>query len=342
MEDTRIRLVSFSVSGFKTFRRSGQVRLGDTTLLLGGNGSGKSNLILFIKLLRSLANGTLSRFVAENGGAGNILHYGTGETTRIEVGLATRRADEEERRAFSLVPDGGNALALERGQDAIAGFSRAFLASIRVYHVANTGPLAPVRAPSAIAAHGPLEEDGANLAGVLMGLRDGGPATRAALENIQEHLRLCIPKFEGFVLEPEGGQVPLRWREKGTAYTMAAGQASDGVLRLMTLVTALLQPAATMPPMVLLDEPELGLHPNAIPVLAALVRKAGSRSQVVVATQSVDLVSEFGVEEILLVQERGGVSTVERPDRGNLEPWIQEYSTGELWWKNLLDGSVSP
>lgn len=116
----------------------------------------------------------------------------------------------------------------------------------------------------------------------------------------------------------------------------SANQMSDGTLRFVCLVTLLLSP--TLPSLVVLDEPELGLHPYAIVQLAGLLRQASTRSQVLIATQSVTLMNQFAIEDLIVVEREGGASTFERPDPVRLQAWLDEYSLGELWEKNLLGG----
>lgn len=119
----------------------------------------------------------------------------------------------------------------------------------------------------------------------------------------------------------------------------SANQMSDGTLRFVCLATLLLQPS--LPALVVLDEPELGLHPYAIVQLAGLLQQASTRSQVLIATQSVTLMNQFQVEDLIVVERRRGASTFNRPDQDRLRKWLDEYSPGELWEKNLIGGRPS-
>lgn len=181
-----------------------------------------------------------------------------------------------------------------------------------------------------------MRNDAGNLAAVLLDLRDsGGKEKRVAYRRIVGAVRLVAPFFEDFVLVPnDEGYVLLRWRQVGSDAVFSANQFSDGTLRFICLATLLLQPV--LPALVVLDEPELGLHPFAIAHLADLLRQASTVSQVLVATQSVTLVSQLDLEDLLVVDRQDGASVVHRPDAERLVQWLDEYSLGELWEKNLL------
>ena len=145
------------------------------------------------------------------------------------------------------------------------------------------------------------------------------------------------PFFRDFVLQPEkGDRLRLRWRQSDSGIVFSANQMSDGTLRFVCLATLLLHPQ--LPSLVVLDEPELGLHPFAIVQLAGLLRQASVRSRVLFATQSVTLMNQFALEDLIVVERADGASTFNRPDVEKLRGWLDDYSLGELWEKNLIGG----
>ena len=146
------------------------------------------------------------------------------------------------------------------------------------------------------------------------------------------------PFFLDFALEPSQGSVILQWQERGSDVHFGAHQASDGMLRVMALLALLLQPEANLPSVVILDEPELGLHPYAINVIAGLLRSVSTHTQVILATQSMTLVDYFDPEQIIVVDRDNRESTFRRLDPEPLKVWLDEYSLGELWEKNVLGG----
>jgi predicted ATPase len=204
----------------------------------------------------------------------------------------------------------------------------------RVFHFHDTSANAPVKRHVSTADNLTLRDDAGNLAAVLLALRDEEPSS---YRRIVGAIRQVAPFFRDFVLLPEkNDSIRLRWREADSDAVFSANQMSDGTLRFICLATLLLQP--TLPALVVLDEPELGLHPYAIVQLAGLLRQAGTRSQVLIATQSVTLMNQFAVDDLIVVERHRGESRFTRPDRGRLEKWLHEYSLGELWEKNLIGG----
>jgi predicted ATPase len=183
-----------------------------------------------------------------------------------------------------------------------------------------------------------LRNDAGNLAAVLLALLESDVgADQAAYRRIVGVIRQVAPFFRDFVLSPEKSDRPrLRWRQADSDAVFSADQMSDGTLRFVCLATLLLHPR--LPSLVVLDEPELGLHPYAVVQLAGLLRQASVRSQVLVATQSVTLMNQFEIDDLMVVERIDGTSEFIRPDRERLGEWLNEYSLGELWEKNLIGG----
>ncbi|MET1074298.1 MAG: AAA family ATPase, partial [Umezawaea sp.] len=208
------------------------------------------------------------------------------------------------------------------------------LRGCRVFHFHDTGRTAPVKQMVSTADNIELRNDAGNLAAVLHALEKD---QRGAYQRIVGAIKLVAPFFRGFVLQPEaGGRIRLRWRQNDSDAVFSAEQMSDGTLRFVCLVTLLLHPE--LPSLVVLDEPELGLHPYAIVQLADLLRQAAKRSQVLIATQSVTLMNQFDIDDLIVVERAEGASTFARPDQEKLREWLAEYSLGELWEKNLIGG----
>ena len=210
-----------------------------------------------------------------------------------------------------------------------------FLKTCRVYHINDTSPLARVRQTAEVADNRFLRQDGSNLPAMLylLLLRH-----RAHYNRIVSTLQLMMPQLHDFILEPERlnpSSIQLRFRERGSDRDLYVSQLSDGMLRFACLATLLLQPE--LPPLLLIDEPELGLHPAAIELLCALLSSAAQKTQVLVATQSVLMVDGQEDPENILVTERdpSGATLARRLDAAALQSWLQEYSLGDLWLKNV-------
>lgn len=367
----RSRLKKLTLRGYKTIRELRAFEPGSLMLMIGANGAGKSNLISFFRLLSYTLNGELQRHVAEFGPASAILHDGPDRTREIEAELTIETEGGENQYAFRLVFAAGDTLIFTEekfryswsGSASPAGWepagaghrearlpeiglegnqtARVILALMRkiiVHQFHNTSLTARIRLKWDSDDGRWLKEDGANLAPFLYRLKHNEPKY---YKRIVETTQLLIPFFQDYELEPEYGRLLLSWREKGSDRVFTAPQAGDGMLRLMALVALLQQPEPDLPNVLILDEPELGLHPYAINVISGLIKSVSEQVQVIVATQSVSFIDRFEPEDIVVVDRDKRESTFRRLDRKSLDDWLEEYSMSELWEKNVIGGRPS-
>jgi predicted ATPase len=367
----RPSLARLTLCGFKTIRELKDFEPGRVTMLIGPNGAGKTNFISFFRMLSWALNspGNLQTYVAEQGGASSLLHDGPARTREIEAvfGMLTDAGSNEY--GFRLFHAAGDTLvfadewyrfrrpgqdrpAIELGaghrepkliDEAESGntTARVLLAMLRrivVHQFHNTSNTARVRNKWAADDGRWLKEDAANLSPFLFRLQDSEPKY---YKRIVETLRLILPFFADFEFQPEYGRLLLRWRERGSDQVFSASQAGDGMLRAMALVALLQQPETDLPDVLILDEPELGLHPYAIEVLAALIQSASLHTQVIVATQSVSLIDRFEPHDIVVIDRTGRESTFTRLADSQLSEWREHYTMSELWEKNVLGGRPS-
>lgn len=373
MSEPKLMLERLTLSGFKTIRRLESLELGAMNVLIGPNGAGKSNLVSFFRMLNQMMTppGNLQLFVAKGGGASTFLHSGPQVTLQIEAELtfkAMKGRNEYQFRLFHAAQDTlifaeeklrftptkvrtENATWINLGaghrepnlivkaNDHKASKTHrtmwSFLHDCVVHQFHNTSETARIRQRWSVADDRSLKEDGANLAPFLLRIRDQYPAH---YQRITGTLRQIAPYFADFVLTPERDTLLLRWREVGSDVIFGPHQASDGTLRAMALVALLMQPKEEMPSVIILDEPELGLHPRAISILAGLLQTASLGSQVIVATQSPVLLDHFEPEQIIVAERDGSESLFRRLDRYTLESWLEEYTLSDLWDKNVLGG----
>ena len=210
--------------------------------------------------------------------------------------------------------------------------------SWRLHHFHDTSQTALVKQIHGINDNKYLRDDARNLAAFLYRLRRHHDEHYG---RILKTVKLVAPFFGDFLLRPtvdNAEKIQLEWTEDGSDMPFTASALSDGTLRFICLATVLLQPEEFMPAAILIDEPELGLHPFAISVLAGLMKSAASDRQLIVSTQSVELVNEFDAEDLIVVDKHAGASTFRRPDAEALADWLADYSLGELWKKNVLGG----
>ncbi|MFI9386130.1 AAA family ATPase [Kutzneria sp. NPDC052558] len=337
---------SLRVEGFLSIREA-EVELHPLNVLVGANGAGKSNFIRAIELMGRIGRWDLGLYVGRAGGASKLLHDGSRrmllEMDAVDIGYtAVLELTSEDSLIFSSEDVRGiGTLAAghpeSRMRPQVADYRPVFghLNSFRAYHFHDTSSDAPVKLFTDVADNIVLHDDGSNLAAILLRLRD---ADEPAYGRIVGAIRLVAPFFDDFVLDPEGNEdrIRLRWQQVGSDSVFSANQMSDGTVRFVCLATLLLQP--NRPGLVVLDEPELGLHPFAVIQLADLLRQAAIASQIVIATQSVTLMNQFDLDDLIVVERRRGTSVFSRPDPEGLRGWLEDYSLGELWEKNLLGG----
>ncbi len=355
-----MKLKKIILKGFKSIRTL-ELELRPLNVLIGSNGAGKSNFIGAFKLLNEMVEGNFQNTVAKSGGAGTFLHFGGKITERIEVELRFGKngyycvwapaADdslyfEKEQSLFwgDSVSRYSNSLGaghkesnLSKYVSKISSYVLPALKSWKVYHFHDTSDTAKVKGVGEINDNLYLRSDASNLAAFLYRLKHG--VFYSFYEAIRDQIRQVAPFFDDFILRPDPtseNRIRLEWREKGSDYPFMAYHLSDGTLRFMCLTTLLLQPHP--PSTILIDEPELGLHPYAITVLASLLKSASQATQVIVSTQSVPLVNQLHPEDIIVVDRTDGQSTFNHLEPEEMKDWLDDYGLGDLWEKNLLGG----
>lgn len=367
----RPKLARLELAGYRSIRRQ-EIEFGDCTILIGANGAGKSNLIDFLRMLGFMLRSEhgLATFAGLYGPASALLHDGPKRTTQIEAHLwvgthlgsneyhfrlgygageslifleeqcrfSARNREADRQRWIELGAGHRSPALLHPPEAPERKTQRTILALFRGLHVFqfhDTSREARIKQDWPVEENRFLHGDGANIAPFLLRLRDDfSPYYRRIIETI----RLIAPFFDDFILEPQNGRLGLRWREVGSEVEFNAHQASDGTLRSICLVTLLLQPSKTMAPILVIDEPELGLHPFALQVVAGLVKAASQSCQCILATQSPALLDEFQAEDVLVVERNGRASEFHHLPGQDLQRWLAEYSLGELWNMNLLGG----
>lgn len=347
------------ISGYKSIEAL-DLPLGRLNALIGANGAGKSNFIGFFRLISRILDEQLQTTVGTAGGPDALLFFGRKKTEALSAELYFGNNGYK----FSLLPTADNRLIFGReslwwdvhgdwrpksGHEEslvesqkkltrIYGFVVPAMRSWRLFHFHDTSDSARVKQVWAINDDQTLREDARNLAAFLFRLQKHH---EEHYRRIVKAIQLVAPYFGGFHLRPtvdNAEKIQLEWMEAGQDVPFTASALSDGTLRFICLATVLLQPDEFMPKTILIDEPELGLHPFAITVLAALMKSASQQHQLIVSTQSVELINEFDADDLIVVDKRAGASTFKRLDSAALSEWLAEYSLGELWKKNLLGG----
>ncbi len=342
-------------------------------VILGANGSGKSNIISFFKMLNYMMSGSMQSFIESNGGSQSFLHYGSKKTQNIQASLIFRSYKCHDKYDFALsyaTPDkliitseeaeyqnndgkysSPKKIKLEtdfkesvlssKQEDKTLAAIRKILVNCKVYQFHDSSQTAAMRNSCPKDVDNYLQAEANNLAAFLLRIKNEFPDN---YRNIVSYIKLVVPQFQDFILEPNKvGNVMLKWRDNSASdYIFLPNQFSDGSIRFIALATLLLQPKQTMPSVIIIDEPELGLHPYAITQLAEMIKEASNSAQVVIATQSPYLIDEFAANDIIVVesQKEAGYShtQLKRLDEKELNEWLDDYTISDLWDKNIIGG----
>ena len=356
-------LEKLTIKNFKSIREQ-TLALGRLNVFIGGNGAGKSNLIGVFRFLREIVNQNLAGYTGVKGGADTLLYFGRKHSKEMsfhlefgegDIGNAyfveLKPTDEDrfliteetayyhERKNYPKpfkkpISFAENESKLKTFDHICAREAMSDLDSYRVYHFHDTSDTAAVKGTTDLEDNRVLRPQAENLAAFLYWMQQKEPDHFAT---IQDTLRQIAPFFEEFRLAPSKlneAKIRLEWKEKGNDAYFNASSFSDGTLRFLCLATLLLQPQ--LPMVVLLDEPELGLHPAAVTLLADLLSSAATRTQVIVATQSVTLINQLDPDSVWTVDRQDNQSVFRHLNQADMGAWLDDYGLGDLWEKNIL------
>jgi len=350
-----------TIQGFKSIASVEKLELRPINVVIGPNGSGKSNFVEVFAFLHAIREGRLRAYVTAAGGAEKVLHFGSKMTREIYIGLSiagipiawTLRptasdelyVDEEEINWRDRQPD-SDRIATTDDENATWDEARKRLLdgllSWRIYHFHDTSSSSPMRKTAKVDDNRFLRPDGANLPAFLYYLQKKHESSYSLIVRAVQRV---APFFDDFRLDPlqlRPDDIKLEWRHKKSEQYFDASSLSDGTLRFIALATLFLQPQEFRPSVILVDEPELGLHPYAIEMLAALVRQASVTTQVIVSTQSSLLLDHFEPKDVLVADRVDGGTKLTRLESRDLTEWLKDYSLGQLWEKNELGGRPVP
>ena len=347
-----------TIAGFKSIEHA-ELELGDLNVVIGANGSGKSNLIGVFRLLERVLTHNLQLYVASE--PDRFLFHGRKTTPALSLDFAfdqnaygfTLKAAQDslifeyERVEYRGYWNYGEPIAVGHKESKLEESAQSYrnkipkfvfpkVRNLVVYHFHDTSDTSAAKQTVDLDDNRFFRPNAANLPAYLYWLQVKHPVQ---FRHIEEHIRLVAPFFEQFVLAPSKlneRKIKLEWRQKGSEAYFDAYSLSDGTLRFICLATLLLQP--NPPALILLDEPELGLHPFAIRILAEMLEAASQRVQVLLATQSVTLLNNLALRDLIIAENDGLKTSFNRLDEETLKGWLDDFSLGELWEKNVLGG----
>ncbi|MDQ5929340.1 MAG: hypothetical protein QG594_1119 [Bacteroidota bacterium] len=354
------------IKGYKSIKNL-KLELKPINILIGSNGVGKSNFISFFKLINAIFNERLQKFILEEN-ADSLLYFGRkktdflygklifdnqkGNNNGYYFNLAQTKEGglffEKEASGYNVLRD-NNTLNyynqynlqesnIQKSENYRNLYLGKYLKNIQAFHFHDTSASSYLRRSCDINDNLYLKQDGRNLAAFLYLLKI---KHSKIFNRIEKTIQLVAPYIDKFILEPSklnDHEVSLRWIDKGDSESnFSAYQLSDGTLRFIALATLLLQP--TPPSVIIIDEPELGLHPFAINILCGMIQVASSKAQIIVATQSPGLISNFKPEDIVVIDRsiKENQTVFNRLNSDDLNVWLEEFSLGDLWERNILD-----
>lgn len=348
---------SITIKGYKSFKDI-TVPLKPINILIGSNGAGKSNFLSLFELLGNTYDGYLARSVAQSGGVDKLLHQGRKATERISIEVKedknSYRLDlmesdgtmivENECLGYSSSPDHWTYATITsykpettlKEYSGLTNYIKSYISQIKKFHFHDTGKKSPFAGESNVVNDSyHLYSQGDNLAAFLYRIKNDYPLV---YKRIVKVIQSVAPFFHDFYFMPnEDNGIRLQWRDKYSEVIYGPNDLSDGTLRFIALTVLFMQP--NLPKVIVIDEPELGLHPVAIEKLAGLIKIAANRgTQVIAATQNAELISNFKPEDILTVDQREGETQIERLNAEELSQWLNEYTIGDLWKQRIMKG----
>lgn len=362
------RIKSVTIEGFRSLRSIQNLQLPQLAVLIGGNGAGKSTLIRFFEMLSwMLKSKSLQEFVLRQGGGDDQFFMGARKTPRIHAELCLETASGLNDYRFDLahLSAGDSVMVMNEAyrysahgiptkakwtEIAAVGKESSLLEQkhktaktivnllrqCSTYQFHDTSPNAAIHNRWDITESFRLRSDGGNLAAVLLNLRSTDDK-RYAL--IVKQIRRVLPAFKDFVLEQEAGKVLLRWVGQQSDKVFGSHLTSDGSLRLFCLLTLLNMPPERLPDVMLFDEPELGLHPHAVSLVAEMFKRLSKKRQIFLATQSPYLVDCFELENIIIASANQGETLLRNLPRAQYQAWLDdEYQLSDIWLKQVVGG----
>lgn len=375
--NNQVKLKRIELCGFKSYGKNQSVTLNNVNVLIGANGSGKSNFVSFLEMISYLSSDGLATYTGKNGFAPSILYNGKGIDGRIKGTLTFSDGEKIDEYSLTLMAAAGGGLFIDEEsivystrrheepykkklysmsgvrsglfglsqKNKTAGIILKLLQGCRIFHFNDTTVTSKFRSPGYVFDNAYLRSEAGNLAAILYKLKTT-EKYKPHYDRIVRTIREVFACFDDFVFAPESNDgydsnIRLDWKEKGNEAIFGPHMLSDGTIRFMALTALLLQPEEMLPGVIILDEPEIGLHPYAIRTLRRMIRMASKYSQLIIATQSVSLINEFDCEDVIIAEynQNERSSIIRRLEKEQLKVWLEEYSLGELWEKNVLGGT---
>ena len=353
-----ITVNKIQIKGFKSIKEM-DIVLKPINIIVGQNGAGKSNFVGVFKFLNKIVNKELQDYIRRNGGDDRFFYFGNKVTNQIEISLFLKNnTNSYEISLVSAVPNtlyinkeivryliNNNYTDLGQGFESRLKeddtykcvFVKNFLEGIKIYHFHDVGDNAPIKKSCKITDNLFLQSQADNLPAMLYRFKKYNPYE---YNKIVEVVKMVAPFFQDFILEPEENNIMLRWKHIGYDKIFDVYDLSSGTLRFVALATLLLQPINCIANTILIDEPELGLHPYSLKILAELFKSVTKKDKQIIATsQSIEFINEFSYEDIIVVDRKDETSYFRRLEEKEVKEWLNEFSIGDIWGRNIIGGT---
>lgn len=356
-----MKIDEITVEGYKSIKSLKNFKLNNINILIGANGVGKSNFISIFKMLSFMFSKNLQQHTQDKG-PDSFLYYGRKTTEKIYLefkfgnnGYDVILVPTQDNRLIVEIEHiyyysnhkwintlGANILESRLSQATkyahskkIAEYSLDGIKSWKLYHFHDTSDTSKIKGVCAENDNLILKPDASNISAYLKRLYS---EYRKYYDYIVYNISQIAPFFGGFIIR-DSENLQLEWFDKSDPDTpLKAHILSDGTLRFICLATLLLQPFELMPDTIIIDEPELGLHPAALSLLSELIKRVSGKKQLILSSQSVELINNFEPEDIIVVDRKNNESMFKRLDGAELSIWLDKYSLGDIWKSNLIGG----
>ena len=368
MNDVSIK--SVTIKGFRNLKCVENLELSNLNVLIGGNGVGKSTLMHFFEMLSWMHQGSnFQEYVIRNGGGDDQFFMGGLATPEMTADISMETKDgtydygvslvylkakdrawvteeryrfvppaSEEAVPYQVLKEMEAESQLGRQTDPTAQKIRKLLQQFGVFHFYDAAANATANKRWEVSDSYCLHPDGGNLAPVLLSLKEND---RQRYQYIVDQIQSVFPNLGDFVLTQEYGKVLLQWKHRFSNKVLGPYLTSDGTLRFFFLVTLLNLPSDRLPSVLFIDEPELGLHPYAMELVAAMLKRVARTKQVVVATQSANLLDCFDLDNIIVAESHGGAAQFKRMNRQDYERWLEDdYQPSDIWLSQSVGGGL--
>ena len=351
------------VRGFKSLKHV-SINFQKTNVMIGINGAGKSNILKLFEFISHIRRGALKYYTNQQGGASHFTYLGTKMTRNIEIEIYFNNTiykiilESTTLDLFQIINEKiitnddeiiltnneietkyppNRLVELKTDNKSVIKILRT-LEKLTVFHFPDTTSSSGMKIGSSRTDTRSLKEDASNLASILLKMKQ---SDFKAFKTIEQRLSLFVPFFDSLDLRidpsSKDGKILLEWRHKYNKQLFGPNDISDGTIRAIAILTAIYQNVKDQT-FICIDEPELGLHPKAITFISETIRSQRNNMQILVATQSPKFLDKYILEEIIVVEYKNGESIVDKLDIPHLKEWLEDYSTGDLWEKNLLGG----